>query len=110
MKSVRKVAVMVADGSGHPRMVFEPRAAAPFLQRCREELEKASVAALTIDMGQVTYVDPAALEVLGAAAECAREAGKEIFLAGVGNTVYKALQLAKLASLFKRAGEEASNG
>jgi anti-anti-sigma factor len=87
---------------GNLRITFEPEAAESLLQRLTRELQKAEVAELTIDMGQVTYIAPGALQVLAAAAECARGAGKAIFLAGVGNNVYKALQLAKLAALFKR--------
>jgi anti-anti-sigma regulatory factor len=84
------------------RIPFEPAATVAFLHRVRSELEKKSVAAVTIDMGAVEQVDPAALRTLLTAGDTARDAGKDIFLDRVGTTVYKSLQLAKLGVLFKR--------
>ena len=90
------------NGNGTTRLVFAPGATEPFLHRLRSELQKGSVATVTIQMDQVSYVDPGALEILLAAGEEARAAEKPIFLEGVRTTVYKALQLAKLTGLFRR--------
>ena len=84
------------------RLVFEPSATEPFLQRFRSELQKGSVDGMTIRMDHVSYVDPSALKTLQLVGETARSAGKSIVLEGVQPGVYKALQLAKLAALFRR--------
>ena len=95
----------MAEGNGNKtiQLVFEPSATASFLQRVRNELQKASVAQVTVKMHQVSYVDPGALEILQTAGETARSAGKTIVIEGVRPGVYKALHLAKLAELFRRA-------
>ena len=91
------------NGSRVIRLAFDPNAREPFLQRLRTELQKASVDEVTIQMEQVSYVGPGALEMLQAAGETAHSAGKIIVLEGVHPGVYKALQLTNLAALFKRA-------
>lgn len=94
----------MANGNGNSivRLVFDPRMTEPFLQRVRSELQKGSVDAVTIQMEQVSYVDPGALGTLRIVGETARSAGKNLVLAGVQPTVYKALQIAGLATLFGR--------
>lgn len=95
----------MANGNGNSivRLVFDPRTTEPFLQRARSELQKGSVDGVTIQMEQVSYADPGALGVLRVVGETAQSAGKTIVLEGVQPSVYKALQIAKLATLFGRA-------
>ncbi len=91
------------NGNGIVRLVFDPRMTEPFLQRVRSELQKGAVDAVTLQMEQVSYLDPGALAALRLVGETARSAGKTIVLEGVQPSVYKALQIAKLATLFGRA-------
>jgi anti-anti-sigma regulatory factor len=86
----------------NPTVVFMCDAMQPFLEQLRDELRQPAVEAVTIDMGQVLSVDPGALSVLADAAEQARAADKPVFVDHVRTTVYKALQLARLATLFRR--------
>jgi anti-anti-sigma factor len=65
-------------------------------------LQKGWVAGVTVDMREVSYLDPTGLRALLAAGEEARQAGKELSLEGVRTDVYKALHVAKLLGLFKR--------
>jgi len=84
------------------RIVFDPTNAAVFLQEVRTALSADATAALVLDMSQVTYADPGALETLRGALEEIRQVGREAWLDHVVSDVYKALQLAKLGTLFKR--------
>jgi anti-anti-sigma regulatory factor len=86
----------------HPRVVFTRDGEPPLQERLRKELIKPAVEAVTLDLGEVTYLDPRSLTVLAAAGGQARTAGKPLFIDRVSIPVYKALQLAKLATLFRR--------
>jgi anti-anti-sigma regulatory factor len=82
------------------KIPFEPERAESWLPRLRSELRKDTT--VTLDMTDVLRVDPNALRLLAAAGTHASEAGKTIFLDGVRTPVYKAIQLAKLGTVFRR--------
>ena len=84
------------------RLIFTPEAAPAFLQQLQEKLRKPAVTEVTIDMAEVTYLSPEALGVLAAAGTHARAAGKRLLLDHTRTPVYKTLQLAQLAALFRR--------
>ncbi len=73
-----------------------------FLPQLKTALQKGTVSGVTIDMEQVSSIDPATLRALLTAAEQAREAGKDVFVDGVRPQVYKALHLANLTDYFTR--------
>jgi anti-anti-sigma regulatory factor len=84
------------------RIAVPPGAGDAFVQAVRSALQADATATLLLDMGQVVYADPATLESLRAALDAARQGGRQLWLDHVGADVYKALQLAKLGSMFKR--------
>ena len=83
------------------RIVFAPEAAQAFSRDLQEALRQPA-ATVTIDMAEVAYLSPQALETLAAAGAHARAAGKELLLDHVQTPVYKTMQLAKLAAYFRR--------
>lgn len=86
----------------NPRLRLDPQATEKFLQHLRAELQKRSVSAITVDLGDVERVDPALLQSLRTAGDEAQVAGKDLYVDGAEPVVYKSLQLAKLGPLFKR--------
>jgi anti-anti-sigma regulatory factor len=86
----------------NPRVRLDPGAATSFLQQLRAALQNPSVCAITVEVGDVTRLEPAILQLLCTAGQEATVAGKELYIDGAGPVVYKALQLAKLGPLFKR--------
>ena len=76
--------------------------AAP-LRALVETLGRARGGTATIDMADVRRLDPPDLAALAAAASAARTGGVELRCAAVTPPVYKALHLAKLATLVTRA-------
>jgi len=58
-------------------------------------------------MARVEHLDAAALRLLLAASEAARDAGTDLLLDHVRPAVYKSLHIAKLGSLFRRSHADA---
>lgn len=87
---------------GPVRIDFDPQAPETWLQRIRTALREPGARPVVIDMTHVTYTGPAALRALQAAAEDAEATGRELWLDHVPATVYKTLQVAKLAPRFQR--------
>jgi anti-anti-sigma factor len=77
-----------------------------FLEQLQEALD-GEAAAVTIDMARVEHLDAAALRLLLADGEAARNAEMDLFLDRVRPAVYKTLQIAKLGSLFRRSHADA---
>jgi len=102
-KPAKRVRPLTPDsGQRVVRMAFTPGTADAFLEQLQRELQKPSVTSVTVDMAPVRYIDPRGLHALLTAGERAQAARKSIALEGVGPAVYKALHLAKLATLFTR--------
>jgi len=82
------------------RISVDPARPTALLEGVRAALEKgADDDPVVVDFRRVSYADPALLETLATAWQEARAAGCEIWIDGVGPSVYKALQIAQLGGL-----------
>ncbi len=81
---------------------LEPGAVATGLAALTDAFDRVRDGTATIDLRDIERLDAAELGALGAALHAARDAGIEVRCAAVAPTVYKALHLAKLATLVTR--------
>jgi anti-anti-sigma factor len=91
-----------------PRFDLDPTRPTLLVEAVGHALRQAEVSEIVINLEAVRYGDPSLLAALHDLAEAARDSGKAIALEGVEPTLYKALYIAKLAELFRRAPSPAT--
>ena len=89
-------------GENNVRIAFDQSNPEAFPLRVQRALRNSRAPVLFVDMDHVSYAGPQALETLRMGLLEAKSAGCEVWLDHIQPGVYKALQLAKLSSLFKR--------